>query len=156
MNDELKISTAEDFRNLSHQRSLQTAEKILLPSGLIVLAYRPGPEWWVRELGKLPKSIAARMRGETAPTENLSPEELVEMSRYMVRMIEEVVLQPKIRLDPGPEDVDPRLVTDADLTYILKYAGGEIAATGQDLTAFPSQRGSVDTGTDGGSVEGAT
>ncbi len=68
-----KLSSAADFARVAEERYsakrtkliAETSEVVTLPSGLIILACRPAPEWWVRIRQYLPKSLGAKVLGAT-------------------------------------------------------------------------------------------
>ena len=41
------------------------------------------------------------------------------------RCSRETVIEPRVRLNPGPDEADPNWLTDDDLLFIIRYAGGE-------------------------------
>jgi hypothetical protein len=138
----MNIATAEDFIAAAQQRRLANAQPLTLPSGLTVMAQRPGPEWWMRNVGRLPSSIASRFVSGNS-TDPVSSGDLVEMARWTALMISEVVVSPVIRLNPGPSELEPHLISNDDLDYIMRFAGGEIAADGQGLDMFSRPAGST-------------
>lgn len=140
----MAISTPEDFRKKAEERRLEKAEEVVLPSGLTVLAYQPSPEWWVRQVGRLPQTMAARVIGLPLNGDSLTTETLVEFAHWTARLLEYVVVKPKIRLKPESDDeVDANAISDDDLGFLIKYAGGEVTALGHDLDSFPAERRSV-------------
>jgi hypothetical protein len=143
-NEEIHIATAEDFQNAIKQRQIQEAKPLRLPaSGLVVLARKPDPVWWIRHLGQLPASLSNRLNGseEVAQT---TTEELIKYSNWSVDLIREIVVQPVIKLNPGPGEVDPNWILDEDLKFLVRYAGGEVSADGADLSLFPGKSESDD------------
>lgn len=149
--DQPTISTPGDFIKYARERQRANAEPVRLPSGLVVLAARPGPEWWLRN-GRLPQSIAARFAGtpDTAPS---SPEDLVKMAEWTVSLISEIMVSPAVSLTPNPDQIHPGLISDNDILFLTRYAGGEISADGQNLDTFPGRRDAgSDAGANGASV----
>ena len=136
MND-IKIATVEDFKKKFQERQNGEAEPVTLPSGLSVMARRPKPDWWLRHMGQLPTSMAAQLSGTAEVISQLSIQELVEYSRWAVQLVQEIVLSPVIRINPGPDEVDPDWISDEDLRFLIKYAGGEVSADNTSLEVFP-------------------
>jgi hypothetical protein len=66
-----------------------------------------------------------------------SAEEAAELSRWLVALLTECVVTPKICLNPGAGEADPNWLSDEDALFILKYAGGGAMADGQSLDRFP-------------------
>jgi hypothetical protein len=147
-----EISTAADFRKKHEDQTAEDGERIVLPSGLTVLAHRPGPDWWLRHLGRMPQGLAIRASSQAADAPTPTTEEIIEFSQYTIAIIREVIVSPKVRNHPGPNDIDPNWITDPDFQFILAYARGEIAADGQGLGRFRGQPASAPTGTDGEAV----
>lgn len=149
---EKPIATAADFEQLAKNRTKENSEPLTLPSGLTVIARRPSPNWWLRNFGRLPETIAARASGQDQNL-RLTVDELVKYSQFEVQLVSEVVLNPVIRLNPGPGEVDPNLITDDDLLFIVRYARGEISADGRDLEAFRRERAVAAAGTGGKGIQ---
>jgi hypothetical protein len=144
MQEDIHIATAEDFLKAVKQRQQKEAKPLRLPvSGLVVLARKPDPAWWIRRLGQLPMALTNQLSGAD---ETIQPttEELVKYSQWSVELIREVVVQPVIALDPGPGEVDPNWIPDEDLKFLVRYAGGEVSADNADLSLFPGKPESDD------------
>lgn len=135
------ISTAGDFRKNAEERALGPAEPLTLPSGLVVMARRPTPFWWILRQGILPKSMAARAQNEEPGAWN--SEETADFSKFLTSAIETVVIQPRIRRPAGPDEVDPGLISDTDTAFLIAWiCGGETAAdNGQGLSTFSRSAG---------------
>jgi hypothetical protein len=146
------LSTAADFRKKHEAHTAQDAETLVLPSGLTVRAHRPSPDWWLRHLGRMPQGLAVRVSSQ--PTEPAMPtsDDMIEFAQYTIAILAEVVVRPKIRNHPGPQDIDPNWITDEDFQFLMQYARGEIAADGQSLGRFRGRAASAATGTDGEAV----
>jgi|SRR5579862_7409297 len=149
----MNISSAADFHSKRRDEQLaQNAEPLPLPSGLTVLARRPSPDWWIRHVGRLPESLAVRIFGGTANAPPPTATDVLEYSRYTVAILDEVIMEPRVRLKPGPDEIAPTDITDRDFKFILAYARGEIAADGQGLDRFPGRTTGADAGADGQTV----
>lgn len=144
-------STAADFKRKAETEALEPAEALTLPSGLVVRACRPKPLWWILNRGILPGGLAARAAGQEAT--DPTADDVVESSGFIVHLMESVVIEPRIRRNPGAGEVDPRWITDDDLTFLIRYAGGETTADGQDLGTFRGRPGSADAGPGGKGME---
>lgn len=138
-----KVATAEDFRRKAEEQSLGIEEELTLPSGLVIKVRRPTPLWWITHRGILPSRMAAMASGNEVSS-TMSNEDLVEWSKFVVTLMETVVISPRIRPNPGPDEVDPNLIQLSDMMTIIRYAGGEIMTTGQSLDTFRGRSGSTD------------
>ena len=115
------------------------------------MAYQPSPEWWIREVGRLPQSMAARVIGIPVNGDGMTAETLIEFAKWSSRILETVVIKPKIRLEPKSDDeVAANIITDDDLKFLIRFAGGEVTATGRDLDQFPGRRRSTNEPDPGG------
>lgn len=138
----MEISTAADFEKLAAERRAAAAEPVTLPSGLKVMVYRPQLEWWIRHVGRLPQSMAAKVSGDSG-TANVSNADLLEFAMWASKLMSEMIVAPKVTLNPKPGEVDPSWISDDDLKYLLRFAGGEIAADGQGLDSFSGKQGAA-------------
>lgn len=121
---EQKISSAEEFRRAAAARARQQAQPLTLPSGLVVLARRLDPMWYIETLGRLPQDVAAKI----APQENsgpLSPESLTCGAQDLIRLVQAIVIEPRLSLAPGADEISPHDISDEDLAAILAYGRGE-------------------------------
>ena len=175
MNDKLEaqVATAEQVREralarLQQETAAGDCEEVRLPSGLVFTMRRPRPLWWALE-GRLPSSMAARVASDGRSPEHYaavenhaavggnpsqhSSEESAELSRWLVALLAECVVAPKIRLNPCAGEVDPNWLSDEDALFILTYAGGGAMAGGQSLERFPRFGQPAAVGTGRGDVE---
>ena len=152
------IASAEDFARAAGGVRSNRSEILTLPSGLRVRASQPEPLAWIRTVGRLPQGLAvAMLGGDSGAARASSPEEVVRFSQWVVDLVEQVVIEPRIRRNPGPGEVDPALISDPDLKYLIRYAGGEIPAQGRGLENFPGQSGGDSSrGESGRAVEQST
>jgi hypothetical protein len=139
--DNFKISTAEEFKAQFLERQKQEAEPVTLPSGLSIMVRRPKPDWWLRHMGQLPTSMAAQLTGksEESVSSDITMTELIEYSKWAIQIVQEIIVSPTVKLNPGPGEVDPNWITDDDLRFLVKYAGGEVSADSTNLDAFPQR-----------------
>jgi hypothetical protein len=148
----LNISSASDFQEKHREQIAQDAEALILPSGLTVRAHRPSPDWWIRHLGRLPQGLAVRTSVKTDTAPRITVDEMIEYAQHTIAIISETVVEPRVRLNPSPNDIDPNWIADKDFQFILAYARGEIAADGQGLERFPRGTAGADAGPDGKTV----
>ncbi len=126
------IAKPEDFRRELDGRVEPPVRVVLPTSGLTVKLRRPSPMWFLFH-GHLPISLAARQSaaGE-APKGSRgalqSAEEFVEFSKWMVELLSEVFVGPKLSLRPGPEEISPEWLAEEDVNFIIRWAVGEVEA----------------------------
>jgi hypothetical protein len=150
------VSTPEQFRAIADRRkrdweASELGEIVALPSGLKLRIRRPNPLWYVLE-GRVPSSLAAKL-GDYQESREMTPDGMVELSNWVVRLIEHCVVEPRVKLNPGPGEIDPNWVTDQDLEFILRYTGGETAADGRSLGRFSGEPRIPNDSASGGNVE---
>lgn len=140
------VASVEDFQLAAHARG--TPERLTLPkSGLKVVLRRPNPMWFLFH-GLLPASLAARVEGGQARIESV--EDLRALADWMVPLLTEVFVEPRLALEPGPGSISPDLLDLDDATFVIRWAVGEVASeTGSDLASFRDERSSVASGTGG-------
>src|SRR5690242_16808397 len=129
----MQTSTPADFERVFRE---QSAEYVPLPSGLTVLAYRPSPEWWARHRDTLPMGLAANGQEAPTPDSDTDSQALVELAKWTLDIILEIVLEPKLSLTPQAGELHPNRILNKDLEHLLHYATGRVSADGRDLTAF--------------------
>jgi hypothetical protein len=128
------VATAEDFRALAKSKEAE-AEIIKLPtSGLRILVKRPTPSWFLFR-GRMPQGLAARSAANQSNPQ-ISASEIVELSEWIVALLEKTVIKPKICRNPKMDEIGPDEIPDEDLRFIIRYAQGEVAAEGSDLESF--------------------
>lgn len=124
------IATAEDFRSaLSAERRVErvTLPKLCKP----VLMRRPSPLWFIFR-GQLPQTLAVSAVGSTAAHAAESEEDAHKLACWIMDLLSEVMVQPRISLSPGPGEIPPDLISDEDLDFIIRWAVGEVATDGSD------------------------
>ena len=155
------IATAADFRRAAEDTAFQPAERVVLPkSGLAVILRRPKPVAFTLFAARLPTSLAARVQaGAAGPA---SVEDLVTLSRFWTGVFEQMFVQPKLSLMPGPHEIHPTWIPNEDANFLIRWAVGEVTGDGLqagsggegsvDLTPFCTQREPAVAGTSGGDL----
>jgi hypothetical protein len=142
------IATAEDFRSAAQARG--TPEPMILPkSRLKVLLRRPNPMWFLFH-GLLPASLAARVEGGQARLESV--EDLRALAEWIVPLLSEVLVEPRLSLEPEPGSISPDLLDLEDATFVIRWAVGEVASEAGDLANFRDGRSSATRGASGRDV----
>ena len=146
--DKNGLASAEDFQSAAQARG--EVERIVLPkSGLNVMLRRPSPMWFLFH-GLLPASLAARIAaGETRID---TVEDLRTLADWMVPLLREVFVQPRLTLDPGPGEISPDLLDLEDASFVIRWSVGEVAGESGDLAAFRNNRSSPTGGASGRNV----
>lgn len=124
------IATVQDFR--SAQDLDRRVERVVLPKlRKAVLMRRPSPLWFAFR-GQLPQTlaVAATVPGANRPPAIQTPEDAQALANWILDLLSEVMVQPRISLSPGPGEIPPELISDEDLTFILRWAVGEVASEG--------------------------
>lgn len=150
MSEEKKngVASAEEFQLAAQERG--EPERIVLPrSGLKVMLRRPSPMWFLFH-GLLPASLAARVEGGQTHIENT--EDIRALADWMVPLLREVFVQPRLQLEPGPGEISPDLLDLEDASFVIRWAVGEVADTSGDLASFRDEHGPSAGGTGGGDV----
>ncbi|MGH9449822.1 MAG: hypothetical protein ACRD11_04695 [Terriglobia bacterium] len=126
------IATPQDFK--SAQDLDRRVERVVLPKlRKAVLMRRPSPLWFAFR-GQLPQSLAvtAAAPGRVQPPVIQDPEGAQALTNWILDLLTEVMVEPRISLSPGPGEIPPELISDEDLTFILRWSVGEVASEGLD------------------------
>jgi hypothetical protein len=112
------IASAEDFKRVAEQ--MNPPERVILPkSGLAVLLRRP-------------TTLAVCMMDERLAA--LEEAGQVLKRRDLLReAVVAAVVQPRLSLQPGPGEIHPNDLLQADQTFIVRWVRGYIAPDGTDL-----------------------
>jgi len=127
------IARAEDFRQAAEAQRAegQAPERLKLPkSALQVVLRRPSLMWFLFH-GHLPVSLAARQSGaggNESPFQNA--EEFVEFSKWIVDLLSEAFVSPRLSLTPGADDISPEWLAEEDVNFIIRWALGEVVGSG--------------------------
>ena len=143
------VASVKDFQTAAETRS--TPERLILPkSGLKVVLRRPNQMWFIFH-GLLPASLAARVEGGQARIESV--EDLRTLADWMVPLLSEVFVEPRLTLEAGPGCISPDLLDLEDATFVIRWAVGEVASeAGGDLATFRDGRAPSTAGTSRGDM----
>jgi hypothetical protein len=137
------IATAADFRRAAKDSAFEPEERIVLPkSGLAVILRRPKPVAFTLFAARLPRSLAARVQAGGTGSEPASVDDLVALSRIWTGVFQEMFVEPKVSLTPGPNEIHPTWIPNEDTNFLIRWAAGEITSAGPQ--ANPGGEGSVD------------
>ncbi len=145
------VATPEEFRKAADSAKVAPDRVVLPKSGLAVMLRRPTSLWFLFN-GRLPMSLAARrQQGGTGQIE--TAEQFIEFSKWMVKLLEEVFVEPKLSLDPGVNEISPEWLDDEDANFIVRWAVGEVTPDGRgDLAEFRGERKSAAACASGGDL----
>lgn len=140
------IATSDEFKKRAEADRRHRAERVVLPkSGLAVLLARPSTRWFLFHQ-RLPMSLAAH--AEVGPLHEPplpSAQEARELAEWVVALVQKTVVEPRLSLNPGPEEISPDWLSQEDVDFIIRYAVGEVVA----LTPDPSPTGKGEGGEGG-------
>jgi hypothetical protein len=126
------IASSDDFLFAARLRG--QPESVVLPkSGLKVLLRRPSPMWFLFR-GLLPASLAVQLEGGHTRLETV--EDLRALAEWMVPLLGEVFVEPRLALEPGPGEISPDLLDLEDASFVVRWAVGEVASESSDLAGF--------------------
>jgi len=126
------VASPDDFIFAARQRG--QPEHVVLPkSGLKVLLRRPSPMWFLFR-GLLPASLAVKLEGGHTRVETV--EDLRALAEWMVPLLSEVFVEPRLALQPGPGEISPDLLDLDDASFAIRWAVGEVASESGDLASF--------------------
>jgi len=129
------LATAADFKLV--QEVERPVERITLPKlGKAVLLRRPTARWFIYR-GQFPAVLAAKMAGQD--DQQRSVDDLHRIAKWVVDLLGEVMVQPRVSLSPGPGEISPDMICDDDLNFIIKWSLGVVASDGGDLSSFRDQ-----------------
>jgi hypothetical protein len=143
------LATEEDFRRAAKAQA--EVERVVLPKlGKAVLLRRPSPMWFVFR-GRLPQSLSASLFSGTGENTASTIEELNLLADWIVALLREVMLEPRVSLEPGAGEIAPELLDVEDVNFIIRWAYGEVGpdAGRDDLAAFRGKRESAASGPSG-------
>lgn len=119
------IAKPEDFKRAAG--GLRQPERIVLPkSGLAVHACRLTP-------------LRAFMQTEAVSGidfANVSTDDRVKLAELMVSTIREILIEPRLALNPGLGEIDPNWLPQEDADYLFRWGLGLITSEGDDLSRF--------------------
>jgi hypothetical protein len=139
------MAKPDDFRRAAEARRAesQAVEQVVLPkSGFHVALRRPALMWFLFH-GRLPVSLAARQSLEGGNSKCIeTADEFVEFSNWVVDLLREVFVTPRLALNPREGEISPEWLAEEDLNFIIRWAVGEVASaggngsSGHDLAEF--------------------
>lgn len=133
-----KPSSAAEFRK-HKEAKLETPEQLTLPSGLKILARRPSPTWLLLQAKVVPTSLAAKLSTGGGIVDAQDAKDFSTLFNLTIDTIMRVIVEPKISLTPGPNEIHPDDISDEDLKWLIGWSVGEkvgTAPSADDLDTF--------------------
>ncbi len=96
--------------------AVKAAVELPLPSGVVILARRPDL-MQLAAWNKLPLYLA----GAVAPGTGEEPD-VAEAMKATRELLEYCCVEPRISLEPTPEEIHPRDIPEGDWTFIVRWA----------------------------------
>ncbi len=120
---ETDLASPQDF--VASRNSEARVERVTLPKlGKAVLMRRPSPLWFVFHQC-LPQTLAASMESSSQKAPR-TPDDVGKLADWILALLSEVMVRPRVSLPPGPEEISPDLLDDSDLNFIVRWAMGEV------------------------------
>jgi hypothetical protein len=125
-----------------YMRERRKQYEVKLPSGAVFLIRRPNLFWFGENAGLLPTALIDRATENWNPLDTTpakivprSPEEIAGITAHRRKMIEDCVIQPKIRRPADVEagEIDPDDLDERDAQFIVDYLSGVIDRDGVPL-----------------------
>ena len=131
------MNNAELWRQKSRAAAVDEAAPLELPSGMVIMARRPGPAL-LAGYGRLPLGLAAAASEFEATGDGEGAVDAVSSAEFIRDLLLYCVVDPAISLHPRAGEIHPREIPDADLKYILHWAfRGEEAASLETFRTKP-------------------
>lgn len=128
-------SRAKSYRSL-----VESKYEVNLPSGAVFLVRRPNSFWFAMNLNTLPVRAVASAHGEKAEIPD-TPEERTRGTELTEKLLEECVLEPKIRKAVTAEDeISFDMLLPEDLVFLTRYLMGEVDKDGNSVDTFLKER----------------
>src|SRR5579864_280387 len=144
--------TASDWRDRARAAAIEEAQDLELPSGMVIQARRPDPGhllmWQRLPLGLSQKAFGPD--GEDTRTEEEKREQGLAMIATSRDILIYCCVEPRISLNPGPDEIHPRDVPLKDALFILRWAMRRQEAGA--LESFREKRANDSPGSDGQAV----
>lgn len=142
----MEKTLAQAWAEKARQQAVEEAKPLLLPSGITVLARRPGPAL-LASYSRMPTGLAMIANGEEGGA--AAADAGIESAKFLYDLLTTCVVSPVISTTGGVGTIHPKNLPDQDVTYIMGWAlRGEEAAR---LATFRRERTD---GNAGGNGEG--
>jgi hypothetical protein len=82
--------------------------------------------------------------------------ELTELADWIIAILQETLVEPRVSLNPGPGEIPPELLDIEDVNFVLRWAYGELGTEAEgsaaSLDSFRPKREPAVAGTGSGNV----
>lgn len=113
------MTRAQQWR--AKAKAAEKVEQLALPSGVVILARRPGP-LQLAAWEKLPFQLTAVAQGEAGAGE-ISMEKALAAAEFLRELLMYCCVEPRVSLTPaGDEEIHPRDIPEEDWTFIVQWA----------------------------------
>lgn len=131
------VASAACWRAAAQAARIERAERLCLPSGATILAARPEPLEWILA-GRLPQRLLGAALGDSrtpalGAEREISREEILELARFAIQLVEATVIEPRIGEGPGEIALDEIPVEDR--AFIFEWACRALSETPATPTA---------------------
>jgi hypothetical protein len=119
------IATAGDVRQAYQKaREFEPSEVVKLPKlGKNFLLRRPTFLWFATR-GHMPTTLASKFGERSGEKSPLTVGDLRALGEWWFSVVSEVVVQPKVSLSPGPEEISVDEIDIEDVKFIYDWAYG--------------------------------
>jgi hypothetical protein len=125
------VSSASEFHAAAIADREKRAVNVPLPSGCVARLVRPEPYESLLFLGIVPQSLAAGVLGAESGTRDV--EEIKQRGAAERSYLRLIFMSPRV-----PDEAQPGVdISIEDVRYAVRWAGGEVTDSGQDLVPFP-------------------
>ena len=140
-------SKVEQWRTFGQKAAMSEAQELELPSGMVILARRPGPAF-IANYARLPLTLTSKLSDERPLGSDTGEQsnQQANFAEFLRELLVYSVLDPGISLAPGPDQIHPRDIPNEDFEFIIGWALRRHEA--ESLGTFRSQQHDGPTGND--------
>jgi len=132
--------TAQEWREKARAAAEAAAVELELPSGMVILARRPGPLQFA-QWDRLPLVLAMVEGGG-----RMGADEAAEITVFMRELLVYCCLEPRVSVTPGADEIHPREIPEPDWQFLVGWA----MRLKEAESIRPFRRGRNDVAGDGG------
>lgn len=114
-------SKVQEWRTLGQKAAEAEAEELKLPSGMVIRARRPGPAF-LAQFARLPLTLTAKVNEDRPDAADEPAGQLSNFAEFLREILLYCVVEPGISTTPGPGQIHPREIPNADCEFIIGWA----------------------------------